>query len=216
MIETLYGKLLYTDIGQQAAVIECCGVGYKVTVTANTFANLPGTGYNPDGTVSGGDNVRLYTHMSVREDGVELFGFSSPEELETFRMLISVSGIGPKAGISLLSLFTPHSLARAVAADDQKLIARAPGIGLKTAGRIVLELKDKLIKRFPAAQNDSTGEVHAPTGKDQKNSKTADVHSALSSLGYSRSEISAAMKNVDMTADIEVMIKQALSALMKN
>ncbi len=104
MIRTLYGKIFESDALSCTVVIECAGVGYLLTVTANTIAQLPPPRFSPDGTQLEGAMVRLYTHMAVREDNVELFGFYTKEELDMFKLLISVNGIGPKAGLSILSL----------------------------------------------------------------------------------------------------------------
>ena len=118
-------------------IIDCGGVGYQLTVSLNTSDKL---------LTKEGTTVKLYTHLAVREDGIELFGFSSIEERETFHNLISVSGIGPKVALSILSYFTPDKLALAICTEDVKSIAKAPGIGPKTAARIVLELRDKISK----------------------------------------------------------------------
>ena len=218
MIETLYGRIFETDAVGCVVIIECCGIGYRVTVTANTLAHLPSPSYAPDGNQLEGKPVRIYTHMAVKEDGVDLFGFHTREELNMFRLLISVSGIGPKAAMSILSLFTPRSLAAAVASDDVKSISRAPGVGAKTAARVTLELKVKIMKNFPYFSSDDTGEqfddVSAVSGTGSN--KLADARDALTVLGYSRSEIAAAMKNIDINAPLEDIIKAALNVLMKN
>ena len=217
MIETLYGKIFDLNATACTLIIECAGVGYHVTVTANTLSHLPSPKFSPDGTMVEGAPVRIYTHMAVREDAVELFGFHNREELEMFRLLISVSGVGPKAAMSILSLFTPNGLASAVAAGDVKSISRAPGVGAKTAARLALELKDKIAKNFPqlgggySDEDSSVISTAAPSSN-----KLTDAQSALSALGYSRSEIAAAMKNVDLGGEVETIIKQALAALMKN
>ena len=217
MIETLYGKIFELNATSCTAVIECAGVGYHVTVTANTLSHLPSPKYAPDGTQLDGNPVRIFTHMAVREDAVELFGFHNREELEMFKLLISVSGIGPKAAMSVLSLFTPHGLANAVAAGDVKSISRAPGVGAKTAARLALELKDKIVKAFPTLSGGYAEEDMISVGASVPSSnKLTDAQSALAALGYSRSEIAAAMKNVDLNGELETIIKQALSALMKN
>ncbi len=216
MIETLYGRIFETDALACSAIIECAGVGYKVAVTANTLSQLPSPEYEPDGTQVAGKPVRLYTHMSVREDGVELFGFYSREELDMFRLLISVSGVGPKAGMSILSLLTPKKLALVIAAEDTKAISKAPGVGAKTAARVVLELKEKVAKNFPQFTGDNIAEPAASAGKPTKSSSLTDARDALVVLGYSRSEVAAAMKNVDPTKSTEDIIKDALAVLMKN
>ncbi|MBE6598890.1 MAG: Holliday junction branch migration protein RuvA [Ruminococcaceae bacterium] len=217
MIHTLYGKLFECDPLTCTVVIECGGVGYKTTVTANTIAKLPSPKFAPDGSELEGETVRLYTHMAVREDNVELFGFYTKEELDMFRLLISVSGIGPKAGMSILSLLTPSKLAAAVAAEDAKAISRAPGVGGKTAARVVLELKDKMAKAFPQFASSTGADEDIPQVKaaQGQSSKLADARDALAVLGYSRSEIAASLKNADPAASLEDIIRDALQSLMK-
>lgn len=220
MIETLYGRIFEFNATSCSIIIECGGVGYHVTVTANTLSHLPSPRLSPDGSACIGDAVRIFTHLAVREDGVDLYGFYSREELTMFRLLISVSGIGPKAAMSILSLFTPKGLCAAVASEDVKSISRAPGVGAKTAARVSLELKDKIKKTFPeyiGAAGEGEAEVAAEAQMQSGgSSKLEDVRDALTVLGYSRSEIAAAMKNIDLNLTLEDIIKQALVSLMKN
>ena len=129
------GVLAHRD--GSVCVVDCGGVGYKLTVSATTSASLAN---------KLGEKVKLFTHLAVREDGIELFGFGSNEERECFNQLTSVSGVGPKAAISILSTMTPDRLALAICTEDAKSISKAPGIGQKTAARIVLDLKDKISK----------------------------------------------------------------------
>lgn len=220
MIETLYGKLFEVNATSCSVIIECAGVGYHVSVTANTLSHLPTPKHTPDGSPIDGENVRIFTHLSVREDGVELYGFYSREELSMFKLLISVSGVGPKAAMSVLSLMTPRSLAEAVYAEDAKAVSRAPGVGAKTAARIILELKDKIKKNFPAfteCGGASGGDIADAklTGANANADVLSDARDALTVLGYSRSEIAAAMKNTDLTLPLEEIIKKALAVLMK-
>ena len=191
------------------AVIDAGGVGYKLTISENTYNSLP-----PRHTVDS-PVAKLYTYMAVREDGIELFGFASETELSSFKMLLSVSGVGPKAAISILSLLTPERFALAVCTEDRKTISKAVGIGPKTAARIILELKDKLLKEtdLSEAANASIESVAAPKTNSGKLSEAQD---ALMVLGYSRSEALAALKNIDtQTDDLETIIKKALKQLMK-
>ena len=132
MIYSVQGKLIFKD--PLTAVVECGGVGFGCKITNNTLKNLPDVG----------EDVFLYTYMNVREDAIELYGFFTKEELECYKLLITVNGIGPKAAISILSALSPNALARAIAMGDSKLIATAQGVGPKSAQRIVLELKDKI------------------------------------------------------------------------
>ena len=137
MFYYLKGELVHRDTN--FCVIDCGGVAYRLTVSLSTLSHLVGK----DGTT-----VKLYTYLAVREDGVELFGFGSNEERASFNQLTSVSGIGPKVAMSVLSTFTPDRLALAICTEDVKAIAKAPGIGAKTAARIVLELRDKISKEM--------------------------------------------------------------------
>lgn len=215
MIGTLYGHIFDVDKDSGSLIIECGGVGYSVTVNSNTVSSLPEPVYSPDGERLDGEKVRLFTHLSVREDGVELYGFCTQEEIKMFRLLIGVSGIGPKAAMSILSVFSPRALVGAIVSGDSKSIARAPGVGPKTAARITLELKDKAEKLYPTLSY-TESPSSAPAQKNEDSAKLGDVRDALSALGYSRSEIAAAMKNVDLSSDVEEIIRQALAVLMKN
>lgn len=217
MIETLFGTIIDIDATACTAIIECAGVGYRVAVTANTLSRLPSPTYAPSGDIIGTEVMRIYTHMAVREDGVELYGFYSSEEQKMFRILISVSGVGPKAAMSILSLLPPQKLAAAIATGDTKSISRAPGVGAKTAARITLELKDKVAKVFPCLTSEPDIMEDAPefaaTAGNQ--TKLSDARDALAVLGYSRSEIAASMKNIDLALPLEEIIKKALTVLMK-
>lgn len=181
-------------------VIDANGVGYSLTVSGNTLGKVSNT--------SG--KVKLFTYLSVKEDGIELFGFHSLEELNLFKLLISVSGVGPKAAMSILSVFTPASFAATLASDDAKAISRANGVGSKTASRIILELKDKVAKQF-SADEASVSEVLS-----QSSTAMADAKNALLVLGYTRSEASSVLAKIDSTGmDTEELIKEALKRLMK-
>ena len=207
MIYCLSGELLFTDAVASTAVIDCCGVGYKVTVTSNTLRKLP---MNPEKP----PRVRLLTYMQVREDGVDLFGFYTSEELDMFKLLISVSGVGPKAAVSILSLMTPEKLSLAIAQEDVKAISKAPGVGAKTAGRIILDLKDKVAKAFPAVGSVSE-DISPAVSAAANTSKMSDAQSALLSLGYSRQEIASALAKVDTTASLEDIIRLSLNVLLR-
>ena len=207
MIYSLNGELVHLDALSSSAVIECAGVGYKVTVTSGTLARLPSVTEPPK-------KVRLFTHMQVREDAVELYGFATEEELIMFKMLITVSGVGPKAAISVLSLFTPQKLALAIAEEDAKAISKAPNVGAKTAGRIILDLKSRLAKDFPLQSSTAdAGEVTFTAPAEE--SKLSDAQDALLVLGYTRSEVNAVLKKIDTSLPLEDIIRRALAALMK-
>lgn len=205
MFYYISGKLAALD--PTYAVIDAGGVGYKLTISQNTHSAMP-----HHLTVSEAPTVKLFSYMAVREDGVELFGFYTQEELSAFKMLITVSGVGPKAAISILSQLSPSKLAIAVCTEDKKAISQANGIGPKTAARIILELKDKLKGEI------SESDQSAPEISEVKasSSKLGDAQDALSVLGYSRSEALNALKGID-TANLEIdeIIKLALKKLMR-
>ena len=184
------------------AVIDCGGVGYACRTTNNTLARL-----------KKGERARLYTHLNVREDAMELYGFYSESELNCFQMLIGVSGVGPKAALSILSAATPESLAMSVITGDEKALTVAPGIGKKIAQRIILELKDKLAK----GQISPGGEAYGGTGVTViPENKTSEAAAALAVLGYSQGEINLALKGIDLEAlSLEEIIRQALKKMMK-
>jgi Holliday junction DNA helicase RuvA len=206
MFYYISGKLAYLD--PSYAVIDAGGVGYKMTITHNTHSQMP-----PHLTVNEAPTVKLYSYMAVREDGVELFGFMSEEELSAFKMLITVSGVGPKAAISVLSHLTPTKLAIAVCTEDKKSISQANGIGPKTAARIILELKDKLKGQAFDDEDTDTSNIIDNT---PKSNKLSDAQDALTVLGYSRNEALSVLKTID-TASLELddIIRLALKKLMK-
>jgi Holliday junction DNA helicase RuvA len=154
--------------------------------------------------------MKLLTYLQVREDGVELFGFKDADELGAFKLLITVSGVGPKAALSILSLFTYDKLYGAICAEDTKAIARASGIGAKTAARVVLELKDKVSKLVPqkvSADKLSPAQVVTAGGN------TDEAVSALMALGYTNSEAVRALSSLDGALSVEELIKQGLRNL---
>ena len=207
MFYYIEGKLAHLDYG--FAVVDANGVGYKLTITQTTYEAMP-----PHLSVSEAPTVRLYTYMVVREDGIELFGFASESELEAFKFLITVSGVGPKAATAILSVFTPDKLAITIMNEDTKAIAKANGIGAKTAARIVLELKDKISKTYtesiPAPQSATTTRTSAPAGS----SKLSDAQSALLVLGYTKSEVVAALRGIDLAnKETDDIIRLALKNL---
>ena len=185
------------------AVIDCGGVGYACRTTNNTLARL-----------KKGERAKLYTHLNVREDAMELYGFFSESELNCFQMLIGVSGVGPKAALSILSAATPESLAMSIITGDEKALTVAQGIGKKIAQRIILELKDKLAKGQLSADGESYGGTGVTVIPENKSSEAA---AALAVLGYSQSEIGVALKGIDVDAlSLEDVIKQALKKMVKN
>lgn len=195
MIYSLSGKLIVKE--PSLAVIECAGVGYKCTISYNTLRALPELD----------ENVRIFTYMNVREDSVDLFGFATKEELDSYKLLITVNGVGPKAGIAILSELSPDALALAISSGDIASIKAAQGIGPKTAQRIVLELKDKVGSVASVAQV-SSGAVSLSGGDNKK-----EAVSALVTLGYSQAQASAAVSDVNASMPVEDIIKLALSRL---
>lgn len=202
MFYYLNGELALRDIN--SCVIDCGGVGYKLTISMITSESL---------AAKLGQKVKLFTYLAVREDGVELFGFGSNEERNAFNLLTGVSGVGPKAAMSILSVMTPDRLAMAVCTEDIKGISKAPNIGAKTAARIVLELKDKFAKdMLPTSSSTkdigSVGSVaHAASGN------LAEATEALMVLGYDRSSVIKALGGIDPSLDVGMIIKAALKNL---
>ncbi len=206
MFYYINGKLTFLE--PSFAVIDAGGVGYKMTISQSTYSAMP-----PRHSQSEAPTVRLYSYMAIREDDIELFGFATLEELSAFKMLITVSGVGPKAAISILSQLSPAKLAIAVCTEDKKAISQANGIGPKTAARIILELKDKLHGQF-----DEDGYEDAPqaVATTQKSNKLSDAQDALAVLGYSRNEALTALRGMDTEhMELDEIIKSALKKLMR-
>lgn len=186
------------------AVIDCGGVGYACHTTNNTLASL-----------KKGERGKLYTYLHVSDSIFDLYGFSSPGELKTFKMLISVSGVGPKAGLSILSVGTPESLTMAIVTGDDKALTAAPGIGKKIAQRIILELKDKLAKEASVGGLDFSGGKGMPSAAIFSN-KANEAAQALAVLGYTSAEVAQALKDVDVeTLPLEEIIRQSLKKMVK-
>ena len=192
------------EIAAGLAVIDCGGVGYACATTNYTLSQL-----------KKGERARLYTYLHVREDIFELYGFASQQELNSFKMLIGVSGVGPKAALAILSATTPQNLALSIVTEDEKALTAAQGIGKKIAQRIILELKDKLAKEqssFTVPSGGGSGAVPKPLG----GSKSGEAAAALAVLGYGSQEISTALKGIDMDAlPLEEIIRQALKKMVK-
>lgn len=201
MIYSVSGKLILLEPvdAYYVAVVECGGIAYETKTTMTTAAQLPKTG----------NNITLYTYLHVREDVMELYGFSDKEELNCYKMLISVSGVGPKAALSILSDLNPSQFALCIASGDSKTLTKSKGIGAKTAQRIVLELKDKISNEQISAEISSGGSVPFVPGSGN----VAEAISALVVLGYTKSEASRALAGVDPTTSVEEIIKIALKAL---
>lgn len=193
-----YVNGVVAETGPNLAVIDCGGVGYACATTNYTLSQL-----------KKGERAKLYTHLHVREDIFELYGFSSQAELNSFRMLIGVSGVGPKAALSVLSATTPQNLALSIVTGDEKALTAAPGIGKKIAQRIILELKDKI----GGSNMEFDLSAGAPAVAPQSTGGLAMATAALQELGYSPVEINTALKGVDPNATTEEMVRYALRAM---
>jgi Holliday junction DNA helicase RuvA len=201
MIYSVRGKLVHKETG--FAVIECGGVGYGCRTSYNTVLKLGDTG----------SEVMLYTHLAVREDGVELFGFADMQELNCFRLLISVSGVGPKAATAILSDMNSEQFAFVVASGDSKTLTRTKGIGTKTAQRIVLELKDKISSDAFGGKSADTSSGAVPAGMAGTPSAAGEALEALMVLGYSQGEAAAVLRKIDPALSTQDLIKEALKIM---
>lgn len=190
-----------TDVEPNLAVIECGGVGFGVNTSSYTMSQL-----------RMGTEAKLFICEQVREDAFDLYGFKTLAEKRCFELLISVSGVGPKAALSILSSNTPEGVCMAIMSGNEKALTVAPGIGKKIAQRVILELKDKIQKQSEDFQLPNTG-FAVPVGNDAQ-TKMADAAAALAVLGYSSSECAAALKGVDMTMTLEDIIRAALRNMM--
>lgn len=195
MIYSVRGILTHTE--QNVAVVECSGVGFLCRTTGNTLRNI-----------KLGSEVTLYTHLSVREDAMELFGFSTLSELNTYKMLINVNGVGPKVAISILSILSPEQVAVAVASGEWKTITQANGVGPKMAQRITLELKDK----FKGIEVDKSNETSESDVVFHSGNVPKAVQ-ALAVLGFSASEVTPILTKLDENLTVEQMISTALKKL---
>lgn len=187
------------------AIVECAGVGYRVNISGNTFSKIAS---------SIGKTVRIYTYLSVREDAMELFGFATEDEKRAYELLIGVSGIGPKAAISILSALTVKNLTFAILSGDVKSISMANGVGSKTAARVVLELKDKIGKEFPDAMQARDDDEPTQSTSAAAGAVMDEARDVLLTLGYTRSEIQSALKGVK-AQDTDSCVREALRKLMK-
>ena len=196
MISSLRGKLIYSD--NQYAVVECGGVGFKFSASLPTLAKLGNTG----------SQVFVHTYMSVREDALDLYGFATVDELDAFKLVTSVNGLGSKMAIALLSEFTPDQISFFIVSGDAKSLTRASGIGPKLAQRMVLELKDKIQKGAITLSDDNI--LVQATGKTES---SAEAIAALVALGFSQSEASASVSKLDQTLSTDELIKGGLKNL---
>ncbi|MDD6251557.1 MAG: Holliday junction branch migration protein RuvA [Ruminococcus sp.] len=195
MLYSVRGNVIHMEQG--FVVIECAGVGYRCQTTLNTMKNI-----------KNGTEATLYTYLNVREDAVELYGFYSTQELSCFKTLTSVSGVGPKMALSLLSELSPEQIAMCVSASDVKSLTRAQGVGPKLAQRIILELKDKL-SVFPQSDMtvESKGSVIADTGKIPQ------AVAALAVLGYSAADVTPVLSRLDQSLTVTELISETLKRM---
>lgn len=202
MYEYIKGK--YIGINKDYIIVENNGIGYKIFTSGATMAVMP----------KSGEDVMLYLEQIVREDFIGLYGFDSKEELEMFKLLLGINGVGAKAALSLLSISRVNNLKYAIMMGDEKHICRAPGIGKKTAGRIILELKDKLKKEDMVIDKNEDG--IAIEGDDNINyaATLSEALGALLALGYSEKEAELALKKVNKEDTVENIIKSCLKVLM--
>lgn len=197
MYEYIKGK--YIGINKDYIIVENNGIGYKIFTSGATMADVPETG----------EEITLYLEQIVREDFIGLYGFDSREELDMFKLLLNVNGVGPKAALSLLSISRVNNLKYAIMTGDEKHICRGVGIGKKTAARIILELKDKL-QPDELLEGTFEDEISAP----ENAIAASEALSALIALGYSEKEAEKVLKTIDKNDSVENIIKNALKALM--
>ena len=200
MISFVKGKL--DSVTLSAAIVDVNGIGYEINVGINTLSKLP----------SAGSEIKLHTYLQVKEDGMSLFGFLGSDELNMFNMLISISGIGPKSAMNMLSQASPQDLMLAIISDDIAMMSKFPGIGKKTAARLILELKDK-IKTEDATSFDF-GE--SPAVQASADNPKGEAVAALCALGYSRSEaVKATVSVYEDGMETQQIIRLALKAFNK-
>ncbi len=197
MFYSVSGEIIHKD--DQSVAVLCGGVGFRCFTTRNSLARINAAGVK---------EVTLFTYLNVREDALDLFGFYTAEELDAFKLLISVSGVGPKAALAILSELTPDAFAVAVASGDTKAITQANGVGPKLAQRIVLELKDK-ISNVSFISEESSAISSAVSEASSKNN-TSEAIAALAALGYSQTEASVAISKLNPELSVEELIKGAL------
>ena len=200
MFYSITGKTVYID--SSSVAVDCGGVAFRCNATFNTLRKIG----------SLGETVTLYTYLNVREDALDMFGFYDTAELDCFKLLINVTGVGPKAALAILSQLTPDRLAVCVASGDVKEITAAQGVGAKIAQRVVLELKDKLKSYISQENGEEIAAINAASASDSGEEAVA----ALVMLGYGKSEAAAAVGRLDQTLSAEELIKQALRLMAKN
>lgn len=197
-----YIKGILEEIGDGQIIVDNHGIGYQIQTPANMIESLPAIG----------QTVKIYTYLHVKEDGIALFGFPAKDGLHIFRLLLKVNGIGPKGALGILSVLSTDDLRFAVIGGDAKAIAKAPGIGAKSAQRIILELKDKLnLEDVLGGHHDAGTSAPAPAANTVKN----EAVQALTALGYSPSEALSALSQIEISeeTDVETVLKAALKQM---
>lgn len=199
-----YVQGIVAEVTETRVVLDVNHIGFQIFISSRDAQNMPGRG----------EEVRIYTYLNVKEDAMQLFGFLSEDDLEMYRLLISVNGVGPKAALGILSALTADDLRFAVLSDDAKAIAKAPGIGAKTAKKLILELKDKLSLEEAFEKKIEHAAILDPTGADGSSAK-AEAIQALTALGYSNSDALKAVSRAEITEemDTETILKLALKQM---
>lgn len=197
MYSYISGQLV--EVNEETIVVDNHGIGYEFFIPKSVVYQLPNVG----------GNVKIYTYLYVREDAMQFFGFRTKEELALFKLLIGVNGIGPKGALAVLGVLSAQDLRFAILAEDAKAIAAAPGIGSKTAQRVIIDLKDKIDKIAPA------GSASGIPINDAASAIKTDVIDAMTSLGYSASQALRAMEDMEITEDdtVEVVLKEVLKKM---
>lgn len=200
MIAFVYGTI--EEVSEDTVIVDVNGIGYQIYISADTASSLPPIG----------DPIKLYTYTYVREDAFLLYGFLTRDDLQIFKQLITVSGIGPKGGLAVLSVMSADDLRFAILSGDAKMIATAPGIGKKTAERVILDLRDKVSLEDTLVHRQMNEPLETSSVLSNENSIRTEAVEALTALGYSAQEALRAVKKVTLTEnmDVEAVLKAAL------
>ncbi|MDD6660600.1 MAG: Holliday junction branch migration protein RuvA [Lachnospiraceae bacterium] len=200
-----YLKGIIAEVTPTRLVLEVNNIGYEIFISAREASELPGRG----------EEVKIYTYFNVREDAMQLFGFQSEDDLEMYRLLLNVNGVGPKAALGILSVLTADDVRFAVLSDDAKAIAKAPGIGMKTAKKLILELKDKFTLEEAFEKKLENGASGAEPGAIVESDAKTEAIQALTALGYANSDALRAVRRAEITEDMdtETILKLALKQL---
>ena len=200
-----YLKGIIAEVTPTRLVLEVNNIGYEIFISAREASELPGRG----------EEVKIYTYFNVREDAMQLFGFQSEDDLEMYKLLLNVNGVGPKAALGILSVLTADDVRFAVLSDDAKAIAKAPGIGMKTAKKLILELKDKFTLEEAFEKKLENGASGAEPGAVVESDAKTEAIQALTALGYANSDALRAVRRAEITEDMdtETILKLALKQL---